>query len=120
MPVPRDQRPCAFLELTNPYRRATQGDGVAAEPDRDLLAVATNAQIAPSLGRNLAAGPAGSVTVDLIPPFTQFEDRITQLDFRLTKTIQVGKAKVQGMFNIYNALNGSAIRRSTTVTVRPG
>jgi hypothetical protein len=71
--------------------------------------VATNAQIAPSLGRDLAAGPAGTVTVDLIPPFAQFEDRITQLDFRLTKTVQVGKAKVQGMFNIYNALNGSAV-----------
>ncbi len=71
--------------------------------------VATNAQIAPSLGRNLAAGSNGTVTVDLIPPFSQFEDRITQLDVRLTKIFQVGRTRLQGMFNIYNALNGSAI-----------
>jgi len=71
--------------------------------------VATNAQIVPSLGRNLAAGSGGSVTADLIPPFSQFEDRITQLDLRLTKIFHIGRAKVQGMFNVYNALNGSAI-----------
>ena len=71
--------------------------------------VATNALIVPSLGRNLAAGANGSVVVDLIEPFSQFESRITQLDLRLTKAINIGRTKLQGMLNIYNMLNGSAI-----------
>jgi hypothetical protein len=71
--------------------------------------VATNALIAPSLGRNLAAGPNATVTVDLIPPQTRFEDRITQLDLRLSKTFRVAMARVQGMVDIYNALNGAGV-----------
>jgi hypothetical protein len=71
--------------------------------------VATNSVIAPSLGRNLAAGPGGSVIVDLIPPQTQFEGRINQTDLRLTKSFTVNRARLQGMFDVYNALNGSAV-----------
>src|SRR5206468_1202578 len=49
----------------------------------------TNALIAPSLGRNLAAGPNASVNVPLVAPNTLFADRSTQLDLRLTKRIRV-------------------------------
>ena len=71
--------------------------------------VATNAQIAPSLGRNLAAGAAGTATLQLMVPNTQFEDRLNQVDLRLTKTVAIGKAKLQGRFDIYNAFNASTI-----------
>jgi hypothetical protein len=54
---------------------------------------ATNTEIAPSLGRNLAACRGAAVctataTVPLVAPMTLFEDRRTQLDFRLTKIIR--------------------------------
>jgi hypothetical protein len=71
--------------------------------------VITSAQIAPSLGRNLAAGAGGSITTDLIPPQSRFENRYNQLDARLSKTFQVGKTRVQGMLDVYNVLNGAGI-----------
>jgi hypothetical protein len=72
--------------------------------------VATNAQIAPSLGRNLAAGAAGTATVELIPPMTQFENRINQFDIRLSKRFILGPHKdIEPEFDIYNVFNASSI-----------
>ena len=71
--------------------------------------VATNAQIAPSLGRNLAVGAGGTVTINLIAPQTQFDNRINQVDLRFSKAVKVGKARVQGMLDIYNVLNSDTI-----------
>lgn len=71
--------------------------------------VAGNAQIAPSLGRNLAAGAAAVQTIALMKPNTRFEGRITQFDMRLTKTQRVGRYKLQGQFDIYNAFNASPV-----------
>jgi len=68
-----------------------------------------NADIAPSLGRNLSAGANGTVTVDLIPPQTQFEDRIQQLDLRFARTFRFSGRRVEPEFDIYNALNASPI-----------
>jgi hypothetical protein len=76
--------------------------------------VATNAQIAPSLGRNLSAGVRGTSTIELIRPGTLYEDRITQLDVRLTKIFRFGRTRVQGQFDVYNALNASPILQSNT------
>ena len=73
--------------------------------------VATNAQIKTSLNRDLAAGPNGTVTIDLIPPNTMYENRDSQLDVRFSKLFRLpgGKKRVQGFFDIYNALNASPI-----------
>jgi hypothetical protein len=38
-----------------------------------------------------------------------FEDRINQLDARLTKNFSVGHARLQGQFDVYNVLNASSI-----------
>jgi hypothetical protein len=76
---------------------------------------ATNAQIAPSLGRNLAACGTrvvctSTATVPLIVPNTQFEDARTQLDVRATKFIKLpGKTKLQANVDVYNLLNASSI-----------
>ena len=51
----------------------------------------------------------GTVTVDLIAPQTQFEDRIQQLDFRFARTFRFGGNRVEPEFDIYNALNASPI-----------
>lgn len=68
-----------------------------------------NADIAPSLGRNLSAGANGTVTVDLIPPQSQFEDRIQQLDLRFARTFRISRKRVEPEFDIYNALNASPV-----------
>jgi hypothetical protein len=71
--------------------------------------VATNAQIAPSLGRNLSAGVNGTATVQLIAPGTEYGDRLNQVDIRTTKTFSFGRTKVQGQFDLYNFFNASPV-----------
>jgi len=72
-------------------------------------AVFNNAAIAPSLGRNLAAGATATATVDLIAPMTQFEDRIQQFDLRFARNFRFGGKNVEPEFDIYNALNASPV-----------
>ena len=76
--------------------------------------VATNAEIAPSLGRNLGScrGSAtcnGTVTIELIEPGTLYGERMNQIDFRLGKTIRVGRTRVEGQFDLYNLTNANAV-----------
>jgi hypothetical protein len=71
--------------------------------------VATNAEIAPSLGRNLAAGVRGTATVQLIEPNTRFEPRRSQMDARLARIFRVGRTRVQGMIDVYNVFNASSV-----------
>ncbi len=73
-----------------------------------------NAQIAPSLGRNVgscrgAATCNANVTIDLIPPNSQFEDRLQQLDVRIARIFRFGKLRVRGNFDIYNVINGASV-----------
>ena len=44
-------------------------------------AVVPNSQVVPSLGRDLAAGDAGTSTVQLVEPGTMYGDRLNQVDF---------------------------------------
>jgi hypothetical protein len=69
---------------------------------------ATTAEIAPSLGRNLAGG-VRTLNVPLILPQMMFEDRITRLDVRLTKVFKVKRTRLQMNVDAYNALNGSSV-----------
>jgi len=72
--------------------------------------VGTNAQVAPSLGRNLSAGANGTVTVELMEPGRVFEARIKQLDVRLMKVFRFGgRRRIDMLFDMYNALNNSSI-----------
>ena len=128
---PQAVRP-GFCHITPPWSAATQYKVAGVYPlpwDTQVAAtfqnlpgvpitssyVATNAEIAPSLGRNLAACPtaAGPCTataiVDLIPANTVFEDRLTQLDLRFNKIIRFGRTRVQGMVDIYNVFNSNGI-----------
>jgi hypothetical protein len=71
---------------------------------------ATNAIIAPSLGRNLAAGANATALVPLVPPQTLFTDRSTQLDLRVSKRIRLkGKMRLDANFDVYNVLNSNSI-----------
>jgi hypothetical protein len=73
----------------------------------------TNAQIAPSLGRNLSLGPTTVVPVAIFPSASngdstqgvQFDQRLNELDLRFTKGVKVGRGRLQGVFDIYNVGN---------------
>jgi hypothetical protein len=80
-------------------------------PGPQILATytATAAEIAPSLGRNLASGANGTATIELIEPGTRFGQRLYQLDARLSKIFKVGRVRLQGNLDLYNALNADTI-----------
>jgi hypothetical protein len=121
--------PSQFCRITSPWQAQTQikFSGVYPLPWWGLQTsatfqnvpglawsanlVATNAQIAPSLGRNLAACPAATgpcnatATISLIAPNTVFEHRGNQIDLRLSKIVQLGRARLQGNLDVYNLTN---------------
>ena len=69
---------------------------------------ATNADVAPSLGRSLS-GDAPNVTVNLVAPGTMYGDRINLFDLRVGKTLAYGRSRTLVALEIYNALNSSAV-----------
>jgi hypothetical protein len=79
-------------------------------PGPELAAnyAATNAEIRPSLGRDLAGG-ARNVTVNLVEPRTLYGDRINQLDLRVGKSLRFGRTRVTASMDLYNALNTNAV-----------
>ena len=68
-----------------------------------------NADIAPSLGRNLSAGANGTVTVNLIKPRTEMLPRNTQIDMKIGKSIRAGRANFEPSFDIVNLLNANGV-----------
>jgi hypothetical protein len=125
-------RPGEWCETTNPYRGQTQFKASGSYPLPAAFAIsgvfqslpgipinatyaASNASVAPSLGRNLGAcgsatGPcSASTNVSLIEPFTEFEPRLEQVDLRVTKTFKFGRARLQGQVDLYNVLNANNV-----------
>lgn len=76
---------------------------------------ATNAEIAPSLGRNLAACGTrvvctATAQVPLVAPYTMFLDRRTQLDVRLSKVLRLGpRTRLRANVDLYNILNANTV-----------
>lgn len=67
--------------------------------------VVPNRMVAPSLGRNLAAGAV--TVVNLVEPGTLYGDRINQIDLRFAKLLQYGRTRTRLALDLYNALNAS-------------
>lgn len=80
---------------------------------------APNSVIAPALGRNLATGATANKPIQLIEPGTVYLDRLHQIDLRLSKGFRVGRYRLRGDINVYNALNATYVnlfnRTYTTV-----
>jgi hypothetical protein len=121
----------SICRIVTPFRGQTQVKGFLTYPlPWDVLVsavfqnisgptitanyAASNAQIRPSLGRDLAACRGAAVctataTVPLIAPQTMFDDRLTRLDLRIAKRLALtDRMRLQANFNIYNVFNGSA------------
>ena len=120
-----------FCKVTLPFAGQTQVKVSGAYPLKwDIQASATyqdlpgipvtasyvvsNAELRAGLGRNFGACGAAATctstsTVELIEPNTMFESRIRQIDLRLSKNVRIGRYRVQGNLDAYNALNASPI-----------
>jgi hypothetical protein len=71
--------------------------------------VVPNAQIVPSLGRNLSAGAAGTATVQLVEPGAMIGDRLNQVDFRVSKSVRLNRTSIRGIVDLYNLFNVSPV-----------
>jgi hypothetical protein len=126
--TPRTQ---AFCHVAPPISEGTQVKFSAAYPlPWDLRASAvyqnipgfndlaqvvyTNAQIAPSLGRNLAAGAAGTAVLGVLPAGVLYESRLNQFDLRFSKIFTMGRYRITGNFDAYNITNDSTILLGVT------
>jgi hypothetical protein len=98
----------ALYEPTGSINASASITGMSA------LYVAGNAVIAPSLGRPLSGG-AVNATIDLLTrrPGLYF-DSVTQVDLRAAKTFTLGRAKVQGQFDLYNLFNNNTVLNFNT------
>jgi hypothetical protein len=67
-----------------------------------------NADVVPSLGRNLAGG-ARNATLNLVRPGTMYGERMNQLDLRIAKILRVGRTRTSANVDLYNALNSNAV-----------
>jgi hypothetical protein len=96
------------IELSGVYQNLA-GPAIQAE------VTFANAQIAPSLGRNLSACPAptgpcnATVALNVLEPNAAYGGRIQQLDFRVAKLLRGPFGRVRVTFDLYNALNASPI-----------
>jgi hypothetical protein len=77
-------------------------------PEIAAFFTATNALIAPSLGRPLSGG-AANVSVNLVSPGTMFGERLNQLDMRFARPVRFGRSKATFQLDLYNALNVDAV-----------
>jgi len=65
---------------------------------------ATNAIVAPSLGRNLS-GTTANVSVNLVEPGKMYGERLNQLDIRFGRVVRLGRTRATLNLDLYNALN---------------
>jgi hypothetical protein len=72
-------------------------------PILNANATFTNAQIAPSLGRNLSSGT--TKTVALVQPNTSYGQRLNQVDVRFAKIVTMGSWRIKGMVDVFNLGN---------------
>ena len=77
--------------------------------------VATNAEIRPSLGRDLAAGANATATLELLKPFEMLGGHTKQLDLRVGKLVSAaGGNRFRLSLDIYNVFNSNDWQTITT------
>jgi hypothetical protein len=70
--------------------------------------VATNAEVAPSLGRPLSGG-ANNVTVAILEPGSMYGERRNQLDLRVAKVLRFSQMRTTLGIDIANATNANPV-----------
>jgi hypothetical protein len=76
---------------------------------RAASAIIPNAVIAPSLGRNLSAGATATAAVNVVEPGSLWGETVNQLDFRVSRTFNLGRGRLKGIVDLYNLTNANAV-----------
>jgi hypothetical protein len=94
-----------------PWWRITTSAVFQSNPGPIVTAAyaAPNSIIAPSLGRNLSAGPNATATVQLVEPGTMYGDRWNEVDFRVSKAFSVQTGEFQIIMDLYNVFNANPV-----------
>ena len=74
---------------------------------------ATNAAIAPNLGRTLSAGATATKNVSLIRPESIYAERLHQVDVRFSKRLTLGGARIAVNADVFNVTNSNWVVRYT-------
>jgi hypothetical protein len=69
--------------------------------------VATNAVVAPSLGRPLSG--AANVTINLLGAGEMYDKRTHQMDLRFSRTFEMGRTRLQANIDLYNVFNANFV-----------
>jgi hypothetical protein len=69
---------------------------------------ASNAVVAPSLGRNLSGG-LPNATINLITPGDVWGDRVNEFDLRVAKVLRFGRTRVNAGIDVFNVFNSAAV-----------
>jgi hypothetical protein len=119
-------RPAEFCHREEPMQKQFKGYGVYTVPKVDVQVsgtfrstpgttltgafTTTNAYLAANstLGRNLAGG-AANIVVGLTDPTSNYTERRNELDLRFGKVLRYKQARSVVSFDLFNALNTSAI-----------
>ena len=130
-------RDSAFCNTTPPWSQGTQVKFMAVYPlpwEIQTSAIyqnssgvpitatytATNAEIAPSLGRNLgscrgAATCNANLAIELLPYNSEFEPRLQQIDLRFSRLFRLGgNSRIRAGLDIYNVFNASNVLSMNT------
>jgi len=87
-------------------------------PDVSASYTATNAEIAPSLGRNLGSGANGTAVVPLVRLGTMFGDRTNDVGLKFAKVFTHSRLRILASVDVENLLNSSAAQ-SLNLTYGP-
>jgi carboxypeptidase family protein len=103
------------VSLSGTYQAVPQPASAGALTSITADYVATNAEIRPSLGRDLAAGANGTATLELLKPFALLGGHTKQLDLRIGKSLpSSGRMRTRLSLDIYNVLNSNDWQTITT------
>ena len=96
------------VSLSGTYQAVPQPATAGALTSITADYVAANAEIRPSLGRDLAAGVNGTATLELLKPFALLGGHTKQLDLRIGKSLpSSGRMRTRLSLDIYNVLNSN-------------
>jgi hypothetical protein len=103
------------VSLSGTYQAVPQPASSGAFTSISADYVATNAEIRPSLGRDLAAGANGTATLELLKPFALLGGHTKQLDMRVGKMVySSGGRRVRLALDVYNVFNANDWQTITT------
>ncbi|MGH9256565.1 MAG: carboxypeptidase regulatory-like domain-containing protein [Vicinamibacterales bacterium] len=103
------------MSVSGTYQAVPQPAGGGALTSITADYVAANAEIRPSLGRDLAAGANGTATLELLKPFALLGGHTKELDLRIGKLLSSsGRTRTRVSLDIYNVFNSNDWQTITT------